>query len=64
MEWEDNPEVEAIIKDLAKIGDVGEKIISASKGATSLREFKQKLGEAILEEFVALRLISEKINKL
>ncbi len=64
MEWEDKPEVEAIIKDLAKIGDVGEKIINASKGATSLREFKNQLLEAIGEEFVELHRISNRISKL
>ena len=60
MEWEDKPEVEDIIDDLSKIGDVGQRLIEATNDAKTVAEFKRTLLDAIAKEKVKLAKIVRK----
>lgn len=64
MAWEDNPEVEEIIDDLAEYGDVGRRLIEAVDDAKSLAEFKHILETAIAREHTKLDGILEKVRLL
>lgn len=64
MEWEDTPEVEEIIDDLSKIGDVGARLVEATNDAKTIAEFKKALLDAIAKEKVRLVKIVRKIKAL
>lgn len=64
MEWEDTPEVEDIIDDLSKIGDVGQRLIEATNDAKTVAEFKRMLLDAIAKEKVKLAKIVRKVKAL
>ena len=64
MEWEDTPEVEDIIDDLSKIGDVGQRLIEATNDAKTVAEFKRTLLDAIAKEKVKLAKIVRKVKAL
>ena len=64
MEWEDKPEVEDIIDDLSKIGDVGRRLIEATDNAKTVAEFKRTLLDAIAKEKVKLARIVRKVKAL
>ena len=64
MEWEDKPEVEDIIDDLSKIGDVGQRLIEATNDAKTVTEFKRTLLDAIAKEKVTLAKIVRKVKAL
>lgn len=64
MEWEDKPEVEDIIDDLSKIGDVGQRLIEATNDAKTVAEFKRTLLDAIAKEKVKLAKIVRKVKAL
>lgn len=64
MAWEDNPEVEEIISDLAKYGDVGRRLIEAVDNANSIAEFKHILETAIAKEHTKLDHILKKVRLL
>lgn len=64
MEWEDKPEVEDIIDDLSKIGDVGQRLIEATNDAKTVTEFKRTLLDAIAKEKVKLAKIVRKVKAL
>lgn len=64
MEWEDKPEVEDIIDDLSKIGDVGQRLIEATNDAKTVAEFKRTLLDAITKEKVKLDKIVRKVKAL
>jgi len=64
MEWEDKPEIEDIIDDLSKIGDVGQRLIEATNDAKTVAEFKRTLLDAITKEKVKLAKIVRKVKAL
>lgn len=64
MEWEDRPDVEDIIDDLSKFGDVGRRLIEATDDAKTVAEFKKALLDAIAKEKVKLRTIVRKVKAL
>lgn len=64
MEWEDKPEIEDIIDDLSKIGDVGQRLIEATNDAKTVAEFKRTLLDAIAKEKVKLAKIVRKVKAL
>ena len=64
MEWEDTPEVDDIIDDLSKIGDVGQRLIEATDDVETVAEFKKALLTAIAKEKVKLDAIVRKIEAL
>lgn len=64
MEWEDTPEVEEIIDDLSKIGDVGARLVEATNDAKTIAEFKKALLDAIAKEKVRLVKIVRKVKAL
>ncbi len=64
MEWEDRPEIEGIIEDLSKIGDVGARIIEATNDAKTVAEFKEALLDAFSKEKLKLRSIVRKVKAL
>lgn len=64
MEWEDKPEVEDIIDDLSKIGDVGQRLIEATNDVKTVAEFKRTLLDAIAKEKVKLSKIVRKVKAL